>query len=345
MPRHISRVIILMVTLGVAAFVAIRALTVDSFYRYGHYRGDSVAEIASQTPNYKGTAFCEPCHREQVALWSNGAHSRADAGKAVRCEVCHGAAGNRSAGGPMAASAAAAEHPKNLKLIVPDDTRQLCTLCHEKTAGRPAQQPQIMVADHARDQQCTACHNPHSPLLGLVAAVPAGRPGDAAKGKASAAACAGCHDSADARDTQLGPNLAGQNEGYLVEAITAYVMGARVDPMMAAATRKLTNTDIADLASYYAGLTCQSTLTADKQVAASAQATASKCAACHGADGASANRAWPNLVGQTKQHLVDALNAYRSGARKNAMMAGVVKDMSDAEVETVSAYYAAATCK
>ena len=345
MPRHIIRVVLLMAAFAVVALVAIKVLTVDSFFQYGHYRGNSVAEIASEAPNYKGTAYCQSCHAERVALWSKGVHNRVDAGKIVRCEVCHGAAGNRSAGGVMAASATGAEHPKNLKLIVPIDTRQLCTLCHEKIAGRPAQQPQIVVADHAGDQQCTACHNPHSPKLGLVAAASPARSGDAAKGKVKAAACSGCHGGEGARENLLGPSLAGQNEIYLVEALTAYSTGARDHPMMTAAARGLTDGDVADLAAHYAGLKCEGAAHADQQAASAGRATASKCVACHGADGSSGNRAWPNLVGLSKPYIADALKAYRGNARKNAMMTGIAEALSDADVENVSAYYAATTCK
>ena len=59
----------------------------------------------------------------------------------------------------------------------------------------------------------------------------------------------------------------------------------------------------------------------------------------------SSNRSWPNLVGQSKDYIISALDRYKSGARKNAMMAGIAKGLSDAEIENVAAYYAAATCK
>ena len=70
-----------------------------------------------------------------------------------------------------------------------------------------------------------------------------------------------------------------------------------------------------------------------------------KCTACHGADGNSTNPSWPNLVGQSKDYLVNALKAYKGGVRKNGMMAGIAKGLSDADIENVAAYYAAATCK
>ena len=39
-----------------AAYAAKVFFTAESFYQYGHYRGDSVAEIASDKPKFKGSA-------------------------------------------------------------------------------------------------------------------------------------------------------------------------------------------------------------------------------------------------------------------------------------------------
>jgi cytochrome c553 len=47
----------------------------------------------------------------------------------------------------------------------------------------------------------------------------------------------------------------------------------------------------------------------------------------------------------SKGYLIDALKAYKAGARKNAMMAGVVRDLSDADAESVAAYYAGMSCR
>ena len=90
MPRHIVRLVLLMVGFAVLAYGAKQFFTADSFYEYGHYRGKSVAEIASEKPKYKGTTYCTSCHAQQVAEWSNGIHNRPDIGKVVKCEVCHG---------------------------------------------------------------------------------------------------------------------------------------------------------------------------------------------------------------------------------------------------------------
>jgi cytochrome c553 len=345
MPRHIVRLILLMVCFAVLAYGAKRLFTVNSFYQYEHYRGNSVAEIASDKPKYKGTAYCTSCHAEQLAAWSNGVHNRPDIGKVVKCEVCHSAAGERDVRGMFENSSTGPEHPKNLKMVVPTDTRQLCTLCHERMAGRPLQQRQIVVADHAGTQQCTVCHNPHSPRLNLVSAAPLAQAGDAAVGNAKAAACVGCHGAEGVSVNLPGPTLAGQHEAYLLNALKAYIAAERSDPMMSAGAQGLSNDDAANIAAYFAGAKCVSSLDAAKQATLPAKTTAAKCAACHGADGSSTNPSWPSLIGQSKVYLVNALKAYKAGARKNGMMAGIVKDLSDADMENVAGYYANATCK
>ena len=149
MPRHIVRLVLILVGFVVLAYGAKKFFTVDSFFQYGHYRGDSVAEIASDKPKYKGTAYCAPCHVEQLAAWSNGIHNSADVGKVVKCEVCHGPGGARDVGDVFRASATGPDHPQTMKMVVPADSRKLCTFCHERLTGRPLQQRQIVVADHA----------------------------------------------------------------------------------------------------------------------------------------------------------------------------------------------------
>ncbi len=50
MPRHIFRLIVVLVAGAVIGYAAKSGFTVKSFYEYGHYRGDSVAQIASEKP-------------------------------------------------------------------------------------------------------------------------------------------------------------------------------------------------------------------------------------------------------------------------------------------------------
>ncbi|MCX7893631.1 MAG: cytochrome c [Burkholderiales bacterium] len=68
----------------------------------------------------------------------------------------------------------------------------------------------------------------------------------------------------------------------------------------------------------------------------------SVCAACHGPDGNSpTSPEFPKLAGQYYDYMVRALNEYKSGARKNAIMAGQVQPLTAKEIEDLAAYYAA----
>jgi cytochrome c553 len=298
--------------------------TAESFYEYGHYRANSVPEAGAQEPVYQTPRYCQTCHSERHAQWSANNH------KTVGCEVCHGAAKG---------------HPQEkTKLTIPADTRKLCTLCHEAMPGRPATQPQISLAQHSGGQQCVVCHNPHAPkLAGVVAKVA----GDAAAGsKTHAANCASCHGATGISPNDTWPNLAGQNAAYLVRILGAYKSGDQTDVMMSPLAKTLGDSDIQNLAAYYAGLSCKAA-PGEGRVgdAAAGKALARNCVACHGETGIGSNPAWPTLAGQRAGYLVNALKAFRAGLRKDPMMAGVVRGLSDADIANLAAFYAAQSCQ
>lgn len=64
------------------------------------------------------------------------------------------------------------------------------------------------------------------------------------------------------------------------------------------------------------------------------------CAACHGADGNSPAPAFPKLAGQHASYLEKTLNEYKSGARKDPVMAGMAAALSKEDIENVAAYFA-----
>jgi cytochrome c553 len=65
------------------------------------------------------------------------------------------------------------------------------------------------------------------------------------------------------------------------------------------------------------------------------------CQACHGLDGNSQTADYPKLGGQRPDYLSKALRDYKSGARKNAIMAGFAGTLSPQDIENLAAYYAA----
>jgi cytochrome c553 len=65
------------------------------------------------------------------------------------------------------------------------------------------------------------------------------------------------------------------------------------------------------------------------------------CQACHGLDGNSQVPDYPKLGGQRQDYLAKALRDYKSGARKNPIMAGFAGALSTKDIENLAAYYAA----
>lgn len=78
--------------------------------------------------------------------------------------------------------------------------------------------------------------------------------GDAEKGKAKSVTCAACHGTNGISMIPNYPNLAGQKELYLVDAIKAYRDGTRKNPVMSPMAANLSDEDIANLAAYYSSL-------------------------------------------------------------------------------------------
>ena len=69
------------------------------------------------------------------------------------------------------------------------------------------------------------------------------------------------------------------------------------------------------------------------------KAKSAVCAACHGADGNSANPIWPSLAGQHASYTYKQLTDFKAGNRVNASMAGMVAILNDDDMKNLAAYY------
>lgn len=69
------------------------------------------------------------------------------------------------------------------------------------------------------------------------------------------------------------------------------------------------------------------------------------CGACHGTDGNSNTPAYPSLAGQHPEYITKQLRDFKSGARRNAIMAPNVVGLSDEDMLNLGAYFAAQTPK
>jgi len=125
--------------------VARHFLIPESFGKYGHYRGNSLDEIAALPAHYAGKTVCIDCHDTEAALLASDAHS------GLSCEVCHGPGAKH------------ADDADNNKLEKPG-TRKDCGKCHSINPARRTEViTQIDIKTHniAREN-CIDCHNPHA---------------------------------------------------------------------------------------------------------------------------------------------------------------------------------------
>ncbi len=80
-------------------------------------------------------------------------------------------------------------------------------------------------------------------------------------------------------------------------------------------------------------------------VAAAGNAAAGKnksavCAGCHGVDGNSVAPNFPKLAGQDAEYSAKQLADFKSGARKDPIMAGMAAGLSKKDMDDLGAYYA-----
>ncbi|MGX5735712.1 c-type cytochrome [Bosea thiooxidans] len=78
--------------------------------------------------------------------------------------------------------------------------------------------------------------------------------GDPKAGRKKALQCQTCHGLDGVSKLPEAPHLGGQVETYLVKALNDYKSGARTNEMMSVVASPLSDSDIADLAAWYASI-------------------------------------------------------------------------------------------
>lgn len=167
------------------------------------------------------------------------------------------------------------------------------------------------------------------------------------RGATLALNCTMCH-GARGMSVSDAPNLAGQYPEVIIKQLHDFQAGQRASSIMQALARGLSDTDITDLAAYYAYLpkarnaatTYADALPALVRVGAPMRNIA-PCIACHGSVDQKLGAPW--LEGMPKAYLVTQLTSFQSGARRNdshAQMRNMARAMSDAEILGVADFYA-----
>lgn len=76
--------------------------------------------------------------------------------------------------------------------------------------------------------------------------------------------------------------------------------------------------------------------------AADGEKKSQTCQACHGKTGnETVDGQYPKLAGQYADYLERALRDYKTGARQNAIMAGLLQTLTDQDIADLAAFYAA----
>ena len=168
------------------------------------------------------------------------------------------------------------------------------------------------------------------------------------RGATLALNCTMCH-GAQGMSTSDAPNLAGQYQEVVIKQLEDYRAGHRNSPIMEAMAKGLKDRDIRDLAAYYAYLPKARTAPTtydEKNLPALVRVgdplrNIAPCISCHGQVDQKLGAPW--LEGMPKQYLVNQLNAFIAGTRRNdpeAQMRNVARTMTPQEIDEVATFYA-----
>ncbi len=179
--------------------------------------------------------------------------------------------------------------------------------------------------------------------------------GDVKAGEGKIAMCIGCHGikgyQASFPEVYKVPMISGQSAKYIAAALQAYKKGERKHPTMRGIADTLNDQDIADLSAYYSAHGADDAAPAARTVKAPSPQVAAllnkaNCASCHGADFSKPiDPTYPKLGGQHADYLFVALKAYKVDnnpkvGRSNAIMAGMAKQYTNAELKLLANYMA-----
>ena len=152
-------------------------------------------------------------------------------------------------------------------------------------------------------------------LVAFLAAIEAPAPAaDVEAGRRKAEACASCHGP-DGNATISGmPSLAGQPVFFTHWQLIKFRDGRRKDAQMSPVAKDLTDTDMADLAAYYATQTARPRpATTDPARVAEGKrlAITHHCASCHRPD-LTGQQQVPRLAGQDYEYLLRLLRGFKA---------------------------------
>jgi|HubBroStandDraft_1064217.scaffolds.fasta_scaffold00511_6 cytochrome c553 len=174
------------------------------------------------------------------------------------------------------------------------------------------------------------------------AAAPAPLSAALKRGKDLSYTCLGCHGIDGYRNAYPNysvPKLEGQHPEYLVTALHGYRDGDRSHITMHSQAETLSDQDMLDIASFFAGTPL---VPSDKPVEAVPK-SAQLCTSCHGRTGIAIAPMYPSLAGQHEDYLRRAIEEYQKGGRKNPIMTALAANLSAQDVAEISGYFSRLT--
>ncbi|HZV54976.1 MAG TPA: c-type cytochrome [Rhodocyclaceae bacterium] len=160
--------------------------------------------------------------------------------------------------------------------------------------------------------------------------------------------CALCHGPEGESASAIYPRLAAQHPEYLAKQLKDFRDGRRKSDTMSEMAKDLTDTEIAGLATFFAGKPAPTRRTGDADLAAvgryiylkgNSYAGVPACASCHG-PAAHGTVQLPRLAGQHPAYLEIQLKEFNKRARTNdnAVMHTIASKLTELEISAVSAY-------
>jgi cytochrome c553 len=176
---------------------------------------------------------------------------------------------------------------------------------------------------------------------------------DPEKGRSLVAGkCFLCHGMAGESSSEVFPRLATQNATYLAKQLKDFQSGRRKGTTMNDMAAGLTESDMADVAAYFAGQKAAPHAPTDADLAAVGRylyargnsfSGVAPCASCHGPD-AHGTETLPRLAGQQASYLEGQLKQFnrRERTNDNAVMHAIAIKLTELEIKALAEYLATA---
>ena len=167
---------------------------------------------------------------------------------------------------------------------------------------------------------------------------------DPAAGKQKAGVCTACHGSEGNSQNPAIPSLAGQPAQMIATQLFQFREGNRKDPQMSPMAEKLSNSEMNDLAAYFASVkpAALGYKSAPQNVATGSELTKkNNCVQCHG-PALHGQQHIPRIAGQQHDYLLAQLKLFKAGKRADmdGNMTSAAKPLTDQDIEVLADYLA-----